>query len=40
MEEDFHYYALLDSTLSAAFPENKHVQFHKQRIVNFIPPQP
>lgn len=40
MEEDFHYYALLDSTLSAAFPENKHVQFHKQRMVNFIPPQP
>lgn len=40
MEDDFHYYLLLDSTLSAVFPENKHVQFHKQRMVNFIPPQP
>jgi hypothetical protein len=40
MEEDFNYYLLLDSTLSASFPDNKHVKFHKQRMVSFIPPKP
>jgi hypothetical protein len=40
MEEDFQYYLMLDSTLSAAMPANKHVQFHKQRMVTFRPKQP
>jgi hypothetical protein len=32
-EEDFGYYKKLDSALFRKFPENKHVKFHHQRVV-------
>jgi hypothetical protein len=32
-EEDFTYYQKLDSTLFMKFPENKHVKFHHQRVL-------
>jgi hypothetical protein len=35
-EEDFGFYQKLDSTLSAKFPENKHVKFHHQRVLEII----
>ena len=32
-EEDFMYYHKLDSALNDKFPENKHVKFHRQRVL-------
>jgi hypothetical protein len=34
-EEDFHYYELLDSALIMRYPDNKHVKFHHQRVLEF-----
>jgi hypothetical protein len=35
-EEDFEYYAKLDSVLFKKFPENKHVQYHHQRVTALL----
>jgi hypothetical protein len=35
-EEDFSYYSRLDSSLYAAFPKNKHVKFHHERMTEII----
>ena len=32
-EKDFAYYQKLESTLFRKFPENKHVKFHHQRVL-------
>jgi len=32
-DEDFRYYELLDSALSVRYPDNKHVKFHHQRVL-------
>ncbi len=34
-EKDFVYYQKLESTLYRQFPENKHVKFHHQRVLEF-----
>jgi len=34
-EEDFKYYQKLDSALVQVFPENKHVKFHHQRVLEY-----
>jgi len=34
-EDDFAYYLKLDSALFQAFPENKHVKYHHQRVLEY-----
>ena len=34
-EDDFAYYIKLDSALFPAFPENKHVKYHHQRVLEY-----
>lgn len=39
-EDDLVYYLKVDSALSKAYPGNRHVEFHHERLMRFLPKKP